>query len=174
MRIPEFIRTRLAGWAFKLMANRQCDFIIRPSLIDQTYRWWIIPRNKWFNIYLHKWVSSDEARALHDHPWKFNASILIHGSYIEHTLYKNPRRVNEGEIVFRRGAAPHRIELDQAGWSMPCDKYPKGEMLFEHCVTIFITGRKFREWGFLCPKGWRHWEDFCDKRDHGIIGRGCE
>lgn len=30
------------------------------------------------------------------------------------------------------------------------------------------------EWGFACPKGWRHWRLFVDERDHGKVGRGCD
>jgi hypothetical protein len=49
-------------------------------------RWWVIPRNKFFNIYLHHFLHSDDDRALHDHPW-WNVSILLRsGSYVEHTI----------------------------------------------------------------------------------------
>ena len=48
-------------------------------------RWWVIPRNKWFNVYLHHFLRSDDDRALHDQPW-WNLSILLDGEYTEHTI----------------------------------------------------------------------------------------
>jgi hypothetical protein len=36
-----------------------------------------------------------------------------------------------------------------------------------------MTGPKVREWGFLCPNGWRHWTDFLDADNPGQPGRGC-
>ncbi len=44
----------------------------------------VIPRNPWFNIYLHRFVHGDDDRAKHDHPWP-SASLLLEGRYCEHT-----------------------------------------------------------------------------------------
>ena len=63
----------------------------------------------------------------------------------------------EGDKVFRWGPAPHRIELH------------KGE-----CWTLFVTGPRVREWGFLCPQGWRHWREFTKPGAPGERGKGCE
>ena len=53
--------------------------------VKQPYlkRWYIIPRNTFFNIYLHQFLRDDDDRALHDHP-SDNLSIILRGSYIEH------------------------------------------------------------------------------------------
>src|ERR1700719_4013108 len=48
-------------------------------------RWFVIPKNRYINIYLHCFIRDDEDRALHDHPW-FNVSCLLIGGYIEHTI----------------------------------------------------------------------------------------
>lgn len=41
--------------------------------------------------------------------------------------------------------------------------------------TLFLTGPVVREWGFLCPQGWRHWKEFVQMREGGNqMGRGCE
>src|SRR5258708_303359 len=65
--------------------SRKPDVLIGKQ--DDTYmeRWWVIPRNRFFNIYLHHFLRSDDDRALHDHPW-LNASILLQGKYTEHTI----------------------------------------------------------------------------------------
>lgn len=138
-----------------VIARRGPDYEIGGSLDPYMRRWWLIPRNRWFNIYLHCFKRSDDDRAFHDHPW-WNISFLIHGSYIEHTPAGSSVRVS-GDVVFRRATASHRIELHNGD-----------------CWSIFITGRRIREWGFYCPKGWVHWKIFTNSADGGqTIGRGC-
>lgn len=182
MRLPEFIRKRLERWALKTMGSRPPDFIIRPQGRDQTLRWWIIPKNRWFNVYLHKFVLSDEDRALHDHPW-LNASILVSGEYIEWVprgfvgigdTPNRPYRRRQGYVYFRKPSQAHRVELECAGYALPDSLFPEGEPLYNPVITIFLTGPWVRNWGFLCPQGWRRWQDFCSQEDQGIIGKGCD
>lgn len=144
----------------RIAARRPPDYLIgRP---DQPYlkRWWIIPRNRFFNIYLHQFLQSDDDRALHDHPW-LNASFLLKGEYTEHTILPggvNLRKIYKaGARKFRRAIAAHRIEL-HAG----------------ECWSLFITGPAIRSWGFHCPAGWRHWREFTAPHNSGEIGRGCD
>jgi hypothetical protein len=125
-------------------------------------RWWRIPRNAITNAYVHLFLRSDDDRALHDHPWLFNLSILLAGSYLEHT----PEGVflrKAGQWKFRWGRAPHRVELltdPETGEPIPC-------------WTLFITGPRVRDWGFYCPQGWVFWEKFTSS-DGNDIGRGCD
>lgn len=140
---------------------RKPDVIIGGAEDPYMKRWHIVPRNPWFNIYLHHFLRSDDDRALHDHPW-WNMSILLTGGYIEH-LPSGPVFRYRGGIVWRPATAAHRIELDQGPvW------------------TIFVTGPRVRQWGFHCPKGWRHWEEFVKSEvneDGSIVaeaGRGCD
>ena len=79
MRLPPFILRRLLAKANNIM-RRPPDFIIGEPANPYLIRWWVIPRNRWFNIYLHEIRRSDDDRALHDHPW-LNCSILLHGGY---------------------------------------------------------------------------------------------
>ena len=143
--------------------RRRPDFVIGGADDPYLLRWWLIPRNRVFNVYLHRFCRSDDDRALHDHPWLFNASWLLEGDYIEAT----PGRIGlleQGEWRFRWGPAPHRVML--------CLDVDSG---LEMAVwTLFITGPKVREWGFLCPRGWRHWREFTSPHDTGAVGRGCD
>lgn len=134
--------------------KREPDFIIGGRDNPYLLRWWVIPRNRWFNIYLHRFLRSDDDRALHDHPW-WNLSIVLSGAYTEITPQGSYLR-KRGRLVLRRATASHRIYL-HAGpvW------------------TLFLTGPTIRDWGFHCPQGWRHWKDFV-AQDPGEIGRGCE
>lgn len=136
---------------------RPADFIIYTQQGEPyLYRWWLIPRNRFLNIYLHKVVRDDDDRALHDHPWRY-VSLILRSGYIEVTkkgkeVYRAPR------ILIRRATHTHRLVLlneNRPTW------------------TIVFTGRKVREWGFHCPKGWVHWKIFTGGEDGKIRG-GCE
>lgn len=128
----------------------------RPYMI----RWFLIPRNRWLNIYLHKFCRDDDDRALHDHPWWF-VSLMIRGRYVEHTESGSKTR-NAPSIAFRRAEHRHRVELlkNRHGDPIPC-------------WTIVVTGRRSRVWGFWCPRGFVPWTEFVDQTDTGNIGKGC-
>lgn len=140
---------------------RAPDFIIGSPERPYILRWWIIPRNRWFNIYLHQIQRDDDDRALHDHPW-WNISIVLRGAYREITP-KGTFMRRAGSIVFRRATSAHRLEL------------PVGEFGpdIAYCWTLFITGRRVREWGFHCPNRWVPWYEFVAQDSPGEIGRGC-
>ena len=161
MRLHQRIRRALLERAARVMARRAPDFIIGDNYLR---RWWIIPRNRWVNVYLHEFRADDDDRALHDHPWA-SCSILLSGWYFEH-VPADPRdpagptidrlRI-AGDITARRPSAPHRIKLGA-----------------RPTITLFLTGPRVREWGFWCPKGWRPWQQFVARGDKGQIGRGCD
>lgn len=123
-------------------------------------RRWYVAR-KWTrlleNVYLHNVLRSDDDRALHDHPW-WNVSIVLWGGYYEHMpVYPKAFKMGVnmatkrvwrgvGSIVFRRATDPHRLEIP----AHPCNP----------TWTLFITGKKVRDWGFYCPERWVHNESF--------------
>lgn len=142
----------MQAWAEGLMASRPADFVIGH---DYLRRWWVLPRNEYSNVYLHDIRASDDDRAFHDHPWS-NTSILLLGSYIEHT--PTGRYVRKaGDVIERKGKDLHRLEVIPG----------------ERAISLFMTGPAHREWGFSCEQGWVHWRDFVNERDTGQIGRGC-
>ena len=142
MAIIERVRERLLA----IPDRRPPDLIIRRGSGDYMHRWYIIPRNPIFNIYLHLFLQSDYEGALHDHPW-VNLSWVLRGWYIEHLKGGYIRYRSEGNVILRWPGTAHRIQLNR----------PFGE--YQWCWTLFITGPRVRTWGFLCPKGWRpHFE----------------
>jgi hypothetical protein len=150
----------------RIVKRRPPDVIIGGAENPYMRRWFVLPRNPVFNIYLHEFLRSDDDRALHDHPWA-NLSILLDGAYVEHTIRDGGINVRTfrraGDWVLRRARAAHRVELidDLAGRPM-------------RCWTLFITGPRLREWGFHCPNGWVHWRAFTNPADGGrTVGRGC-
>ena len=72
----KFIRAAILNWA----KARKPDFIIGGHDAPYLLRWWLIPRNRFFNVYVHQFLRSDDDRALHDHPWLLNCAILLNGS----------------------------------------------------------------------------------------------
>ena len=145
------------------------DIYKNPRRIGNEYltRWFIIPRNRFFNIYLHKYTGSDDDRALHDHPWH-SVSFLIWGSlhevtpdilFLDYGRWLNvtkSKKVKKFLPKYRSAKYAHRLELEsKTAW------------------TIFLTGPKVRSWGFHCPKGWRPWREFTDESGNGV-GQGCD
>lgn len=147
---------------------RPPDFIIGGPEAPYLRRWWVIPRNRLFNIYLHQFLRSDDDRALHDHPW-VNASLLLSGEYTEHTIAAGGvnlrQRYRTGDFRLRLARTAHRVELQSE-----VDGHSSRE---RPCWSLFITGPVIREWGFHCPAGWRPWREFVDERDVGKVGKGC-
>jgi hypothetical protein len=151
-----FIRHQL----LTLSTRRLPDFIIGGHDAPYLKRWYVIPRNPVCNIYLHHFLRSDDDRALHDHPW-MSLSIMLDGEYWEHTIaaggIHKKKKLVAGQFTMRlSGKYAHRIDVEKPCW------------------TLFITGPRYRDWGFHCPQGWVSWQDFTDPTDKGGIGKGCD
>lgn len=135
---------------------RSPDVVIGEQYL---HRWYLVPRNRWLNVYLHCFLGSDAA-VLHDHPW-WSVSVLLRGALLEqskrpasHRDFYRFRWIPRWLPVVRSARCMHRLILaDGPAW------------------TLFITGPKVRPWGFLCPRGWRHWEKVT--RDGGARLIGC-
>lgn len=153
----------LTDFVYRIMVKhvinkRVPDFIIGGHVDPYLLRWFVIPRNPVFNIYLHQFLRSDDDRARHTHPWLFNISWLLKNGYREWFGDGIADFIDRavGAVKFRWGAAPHRVELTNG-----------------YVLTLFITGPRVREWGFLCGKGFVHWKIFTSPTDSGSVGPGC-
>lgn len=159
--MKSILLARFLKWSIADRITRDPDHRIGEPDDWYMLRWYIVPRNRWFNIYLHRILRSDDDRALHDHPW-WSLSIMLAGGMKEITALApdifETRVIPVGTIIVRDTAMAHRLEvLDDV-----------------IATTLFITGPRIREWGFYCPQGWRHWKEFTAKDDSGQVGRGCE
>ncbi len=138
--------------------RREPDLVIRENYMR---RWYVIPRNRFLNIYYNEFSGPDET-VLHDHPW-VNLSLVLRGIYAE---FLPDQRASDGigarlrlpgDLVARRATAMHYIE----------PRSPK-------VCTLFITGPRVRDWGFLCPnRGWVSHKDYVDPNNRGQNGAGC-
>jgi hypothetical protein len=132
MRLPAFLLRPLQAKA------EQITHRIPSKVIGTDYltRWYVMPRNRLFNVYLHHVTGDDPDINLHDHPWVFNSSIVLRGRILEEMPGKD-RVLEIGSFTTRLGRAPHRLLLDTPD-----------------SLTLFITGPKIRKWGFYTPTGW--------------------
>lgn len=145
------IRRAILKWLLARISGEP-DMVIGD---DYLHRWYLIPRNRWFNVYLHRYYGSDDDRALHDHPWP-SLSWMLSGALIEHD-HDGLHPIVSGDWRFRRARYAHRLELVSG-----------------NATTLFLTGPKVRQWGFWCPQGWRPWRRFVDPDDPGKPGPGCD
>lgn len=143
------------------------DRLYRPDAVVSTddgdpimYRWHLVPRNDFGNVYFHIQVRDDgTGRGPHDHMYDSQATILA-GAYVDQCFqvktiydphrpgggYKELRLIAEpiyskGEIVRRTAADLHLIKLV---YGCP------------YTMTIFSTGPRYRGWGFVDPDGTWH------------------
>lgn len=160
---------RLLDWAADVMSSRPPDRCIGGEENPYLQRWHVVPRNPGMNLYLHRFLRDDDDRALHDHPWP-SRTLVLAGGYTEvmpfdpkhpasDAVWREMRR--PGDTVIRGATDAHRVVLhrDAAGVVIPA-------------ITLFQTGPVEREWGFHCPQGWVHWQDFTDTSGDRV-GKGC-
>jgi len=167
--LPKAVFDPIRKRAMRVIESREPDNIIGPREAPYMLRWITMPRAKLLpNAYIHLFKNDDDDRALHDHP-RASMSLILDGVYREVYAQNgfdprdkeqhSVRMIRAGDVVFRSAKFSHRIEL-----------------VTPTALTLFMLGPKTRDWGFWCPKGWRHWEVYSDPSevDYGLIGRGCD
>lgn len=156
--------------------------IVNCERLPYLHRWYVL-RTKRVSLFLHKFVQSDEDRAVHSHPWPFLV-IPIWRGYIEHTtprwslpwwpwskthqntywstedgvpvcLEQRQRRVYP--IIsarYRAATFRHRVELFRAlSAETGCPADLPAWSLFFHFT-------KEREWGFHPAQGFVNWKEW--------------
>ena len=118
-------------------------------------RWHLIPRNPWFNIYLHRFTGSDYDGALHDHPWwsvsfklsgKLREVLAFHADGVACSPTDYQRRIRGWIPYIRSPITAHRMILDS-----------------KEAWTLFITGPRLRDWGFYPDNKWVDYKTFTSK-----------
>jgi hypothetical protein len=82
-----------------------------------------------FSIRVHHWISSDDPRHFHDHPWWF-ISWVLKGSYIDRSPSGDAER-KEWSVALKPALHRHTVIVPKGG-----------------CWTIMLTGKEKRAWGF--------------------------
>jgi len=101
-----------------------------------------------FSLRIHRWISSDDQRHFHDHPWWY-WSLILYGGYFDVSEageeYRPPWSTRFYEATHRHSV---RIPLDG-------------------CWTFLITGPESRQWGFWVNGRFRKRNRyFYDNRHH--------
>lgn len=159
--------------------KRTPDFVIAPHGKSVMDRWFLIPRNKWFNIYVHRLNGADPQR-VHDHPW-WNISIMLKGRRWEHMPVEP---LSHWEV--RQWAHPSAAIYSAWKRGLKAAKYQTlrsvlrnpGSIVFRRATdahrletigrpsySLFITGPVVREWGFWLPTGWVTFKDHVEVVD---------
>ena len=89
-----------------------------------------------WRIYLHRYVSADGERWLHDHPFS-GLSLILSGGYVE-------------EVLPHLGAESRRSWRRWFNW-IPARKLHRIAGVMAGTWTLFIHGPHKHKWGFLEP-----------------------
>lgn len=172
MKLPKFLTSFLFQRIVATVAlKREPDVFIGGTLDPYMLRWHVIPRNRFFNVYLHHILRDDDDRALHDHPFR-SVSLILQGAYWEimpafHWDPLGPHITvhrEAGDVVYRSAEQPHRLALPTLSHQDDTRRT---------AWSLFITGPRVREWGFWCKNGWKHWKEFVNPARPGEVGAGC-
>lgn len=150
-RLPPFLLSAIATPLLDGVAKTEPSQVLGNG--DDVYmrRWYIERSATEGNVHLHQTLRSDCDAEHHDHPWD-NMSIWLRGTGHEEivgsdgstTVLDRP----PGTVAFRHAQDRHRILIQEPTW------------------TLFLTGPKIREWGFLHEDGWMHNREFFKMRGY--------
>lgn len=142
-------------------------YLIRYTLIS----------TRFFRLFLHKILRSDDDRDLHDHPWNF-WTFILRGRYREEVPADSPPMFNEhgkmivkskvhgpGSLIRHKAADCHRLDL-QLMFKFPTERGSLAPVQTEYIPvwTLFLAGPRVRDWGFYTPDGWVQWEEYVNER----------
>ena len=137
-------------WFLNLLERLGRKNVIMDRVHNEPYleRYYIFLKDRqWFpfNVFLHKFLKGDPDD-LHDHPWPY-ATLILKGGYWETTP---EGRFWRGAGHFRRCKANsfHRIELEPGVTTW----------------TLFMPGRRQRNWGFDVKGTWIDHETYLEGR----------
>lgn len=138
------------GFRVEEIGRPECPYLKR----------WVLQFGR-FSIRLHHWRASDDARALHDHPWWF-LTLVLKGGYRDISA-PNPRdwdwennlwathtqHLRPGSIRFRPALHTHTVQVDPGG-----------------CWTLLLTGPHSRDWGFWVDRQWKRMRRYFKEHGH--------
>lgn len=140
--------------ARRIINGRAPDQVIHRNGDPLFERWWLLrtPSDQGLqtgNIYLHRWLRSDMEDP-HCHPW-WNETTVLCGRLVEdvfllsHGEARHPQRrvLDVGMSAMREPQAVHRIVDVEPG-----------------TITLFVTARKTRDWGFYPDGSFIPWQDY--------------
>jgi hypothetical protein len=113
----------------------------------------LFPRVFGVRVLLHHFHRKDIDRHLHSHPWKWTRSLVISGAYDEERL-AHPEREGCLDTIERTVTRFNKLD----------DKdYHRVTKLHGDVWTLFVTGPRCQDWGFLTDRGHVSWREYLGK-----------
>lgn len=132
------ILTRRYGAPEEINGGGRCETYL--------YRWVARHHRDGRAVYVHRFVSGDWSRDLHDHPKAFRC-YGVWGGYLEETVVDGQPVIRRRRAPFvNRFAASHRHRLVR--------------LITRNTWTVVVVGPHEREWGFWTPTGWVKWSTY--------------
>jgi hypothetical protein len=130
------------SWLSKIVRSLFLVKEIKSKMGEVHFRRYRLIQTKWFAVYIHQILRSDQDRDMHDHPWNFT-SVILEGAYREASSYPPlfdkvyVRDYYSGDVIEHKAEDAHKLTLvsDQV-WTL-----------------VFVSGRE-RVWGYQTPSGW--------------------
>jgi hypothetical protein len=133
----------------------------KPELGPLMIRWYLI-KTRWFGLFVHKFLRSDNDRHFHDHPWAF-LTWLIGGGYWEHVPVYRERPLGPEVRVWRpRWSLLYRPALWLHWVELPTsyDMVPECSVPIPVTTLILVMHRQKRMWGFETERGWMDYQQY--------------
>lgn len=103
-------------------------------------RRWRLWRGRFFSVYAHRVLRSDEGRCPHDHPWGF-WSLVLWGWYVEE-VFDAGADPELGGVLVRRG-------MLSLAYRPPYHVHRIVEVSPGGAATFLLLGPRVRRWGFI-------------------------
>lgn len=144
------------SWAFM----RRFD--IRDEATGELYlRRWYLLSTPWFGIYLHKILTPDKDRDLHDHPWAF-LSMVLWGGYDEALGVNAMDSVMQG---YRPFSVIRRRTVFSIAHRHAHDAHRITRLHRSPTWTFLVVGKRRRSWGFYTANGYVDWKRYLGLED---------
>lgn len=121
------------------------------------FRRWRILSTKYLSIYIHEIFKADEDVHMHDHPWNYKSYVLS-GIFLEESFdtsqkYSKFRVLEKHHSVERTASVFHTIK----------------NIFTDKVVTLFVTGKKYKDWGYLVDGKWIQHEEYRKMKHQGLL-----
>lgn len=110
------------------------------------FRRWRVIATPWFSVFVHNIYKADEDLHLHDHPWDY-FNMILKGSYVEETA--------EGKHLMDVGCYSKR----------KAETFHKIHSVNEPTTTLFIIGKRRRDWGYSVDGMWVQHEKYREMKN---------
>ena len=122
-------------------------------------------RCRWFTAYIHRFVTEDAERWLHNHPWQWSCGIPLCGGYLEERLrWLDPKH---GLVIRLREVCRFQCNLISA-------KDFHRIVRVRPCTwSLFLHTRRVKGWGFITAreKALNYWHlEYTQPFDEGRAG----